>query len=118
MRNSRDKGIIFFDCRKPVLVTGSLVWQNGQKATVRGYGTVIPFTEGIRPDGKGKTTLNYFDLYDTSRTWDVEKKTYSAMTDGFENKNTSFNMDKGNLFEFENENELERLVGEAGKHNE
>ncbi|MEA2039563.1 MAG: hypothetical protein U9N82_06990, partial [Thermodesulfobacteriota bacterium] len=117
LRNSRDKGIIFFDYKMPVLVTGKLVWENNTTATVRGYGTVIPFTGGIRPDGKGKTTLNYFDLYDTSKTWEVEKKTYSAMTDGLENKDTSFNKDNGNLFEFENEIELEKLVGEAENHN-
>jgi hypothetical protein len=117
LEESRNKGIIFFDHKKPVLVAGSLVWENAKKAAVRGYGTVIPFTGGIRPDGKGKMGVNSFDLYDTSRTWAVEKKTYSAMTDGLENKSKYFNTDEGNLFEFDNEMELETLVRQAENYN-
>ncbi|MFP4088358.1 MAG: hypothetical protein ACLFUL_16390 [Desulfobacteraceae bacterium] len=116
--NNREKGTIFFKYNKPVLVTGGLVWEKDRPATIRGYGAVIPFTAGIRPDPLGGgVTSNYFSLYDTSKTWSVDKETYSAMTDGLENKSKQFNADKGNLFEFDAEFELDPLIDRAKDYN-
>ncbi len=116
--NNREKGTIFFKYNKPVLATGGLVWEKDRPATIRGYGAVIPFTAGIRPDPLGGgVTSNYFSLYDTGKTWSLDKQTYSAMTDGLENKSGKFNADKGNLFEFETEFELDTLIDRAKDYN-
>ncbi|HBM17413.1 MAG TPA: hypothetical protein DD381_13885 [Lentisphaeria bacterium] len=122
IKENRDKGIIFFEGKHPILTIGELVWDEKIATTVRGWGihrginyNIIPIAGGVFSD-QSQGYFNYFDLYNPGNTWDQDQKIYSAMTDGLENKDNWWK-GVGNLFEFEKEAELIKLVDDGYYHN-
>jgi hypothetical protein len=127
----KNNGIIFFDAIVPNLVAGLLVWDKDTKVTVTGWHgdnkqdyDIIPATTGVIADKTGKQLYaTSFDLYKAAEKLDSTGKTcYSPLSDGLENKNKAFNIDKnnnpaGNLFLFEKELDLENKIKNASKCN-
>ncbi len=116
--NYRNKGTIFFSRKVPVLVSGELVWHSNQYAEVKGLGTIVPISGGVRPDDNADMIdISHFDLYDPSVMCGDYGSTYSAMTAGLEDKSSSFNNRKGNLFEFTDESDLSNQVNATSNAN-
>ena len=111
------KGFIFFTNKLPILSYGDLVWENNKIAKIKGLkDDIIPISGGVKCNNQ-QISSNYFDLYNTSVTWNENEETYSAMTDGLENKDENFNNGGGNLFKYKNEAELKKNVTDAADAN-